>query len=109
MLKNEIQEQKPEEKEVKDKKSQYPVVTQEQLDKKIAENKSEDKSKKLKIDPHRRTKGEGIEKKGGGYRGDTRITAKLKKAGFTESRLAKLRKDHAEWKAKRKKKKNKKS
>ena len=36
---------------------------------------------------------------------DTRITKKLKKAGFTEDRLAKLRKDHADWKAKRKKKK----
>ena len=37
---------------------------------------------------------------------DTRITKKLKKAGFTEDRLARLRKEHAEWK-KRKKKKNK--
>ena len=36
---------------------------------------------------------------------DTRITKKLKKAGFTEDRLAKLRKKHAEFKAKRKKKK----
>ena len=42
-----------------------------------------------------------------GYRRtkDTRITKKLKKAGFTEDRLARLRKKHAEWKAKRKKKK----
>ena len=40
---------------------------------------------------------------------DTRITKKLKKAGFTEDRLAKLRKDHAEFKANRKKKKKKKS
>ena len=39
---------------------------------------------------------------------DTRITKKLKKAGFTEDRLARLRKDHADWKAKRKKKKQKK-
>ena len=49
---------------------------------------------------YRRTKGEGVGK------GDTRITAKLKKAGFTETRLAKLRKEHADWKAKRKKKKS---
>ena len=32
---------------------------------------------------------------------DTRITKKLKKSGFTEDRLAKLRKQHAEFKAKR--------
>ena len=50
---------------------------------------------------YRRTEGEGIGK------GDTRITKRLKKAGFTETRLAKLRKEHAEWKAKRKKKKKK--
>jgi hypothetical protein len=36
---------------------------------------------------------------------DTRITKKLKKAGFTEDRLARLRKKHAEFKARRKKKK----
>ena len=48
---------------------------------------------------YRRTKEEGVGK------GDTRITKKLKKAGFTETRLAKLRKEHADWKAKRKKKK----
>ena len=35
---------------------------------------------------------------------DTRITKKLKKSGFTEDRLARLRKQHAEFKAKRKKK-----
>ena len=35
---------------------------------------------------------------------DTRITKKLKKAGFTEDRLARLRKKHAEFKARRKKK-----
>ncbi len=38
---------------------------------------------------------------------DTRITKKLKKSGFTEDRLARLRKKHAEFKANRKKKKNK--
>mgnify|MGYP003120841805 CR=1 FL=1 len=36
---------------------------------------------------------------------DTRITKSLKKSGFTEDRLARLRKQHAEFKAKRKKKK----
>lgn len=36
---------------------------------------------------------------------DTRITKKLKKSGFTEDRLARLRKQHAEFKAKRKAKK----
>ena len=38
---------------------------------------------------------------------DTRITKKLKKSGFTEDRLARLRKQHAEFKAKRRKKKTK--
>ena len=52
-----------------------------------------------------RSKGDDL----AGYRRtkDTRITKKLKKAGFTEDRLARLRKDHAEWKANRKKKKKK--
>ena len=36
---------------------------------------------------------------------DTRITKHLKKSGFTEDRLARLRKKHAEWKAARKNKK----
>ena len=85
------------------------------------ENKTEPKSNKLKINPttkggpvksgveYARSKGDDL----AGYRRgpgtklgkDTRITKKLKKAGFTEDRLARLRKDHAEWKAKRKKKK----
>jgi hypothetical protein len=38
---------------------------------------------------------------------DTRITKSLKKSGFTEDRLARLRKQHAEFKARRKKKKKK--
>tara|TARA_R100000322_G_scaffold106703_1_gene67979 strand:+ start:57 stop:623 length:567 start_codon:yes stop_codon:yes gene_type:complete len=38
---------------------------------------------------------------------DTRITKKLKQSGFTEDRLARLRKQHAEFKAKRRKKKTK--
>ena len=36
---------------------------------------------------------------------DTRITKRLKAAGFTEDRLARLRKKHAEFKARKKKKK----
>ena len=67
-------------------------------DKPKPEVKKEAPQEKLKVS-YRRTKGEGIGK------GDTRITKKLKKAGFTETRLAKLRKKHAEFKAKRKKKK----
>ena len=86
-----------------DKKPKYKQVTQEELDKKIAEKKKP--NAKLKISPYRRTKGEGIEKKGGGYRGDTRITKKLKKSGFTESRLEKLRKRNAEFQAAKKDKK----
>ena len=61
--------------------------------------KTEAPQEKLKVS-YRRTKGEGIGK------GDTRITKKLKKAGFTETRLAKLREKHAEFKANRKKKKS---
>ena len=84
---------------------QYKQVTQKELDAKIAEKKKDKPAEKLKVN-YRRTKGEGIEGKSKGYRGDTRITRGLKKSGFTETRLAKLRKEHAEWK-KRKKKKNK--
>ena len=51
--------------------------------------------KKNPLDKYRRTKGEGIEGKSKGYRGDTKITKNLKKAGFTETRLAKLRKKNA--------------
>ena len=43
----------------------------------------------LKTTKYRRTKEEGVGK------GDTRITKKLKKAGFTETRLAKLREKNA--------------
>ena len=65
--------------------------------------KKEDKKevvekKEVKKDPlakYRRTKGEGYEKKTKDQRGDTRITKKLKKAGFTETRLAKLRAKNA--------------
>ena len=73
-------------------------------DKKKTTNKQKKNSDTLKTNKFRRTKGEGIEGKSKGYRGDTRITKSLKKSGFTESRLARLRKQHAEFKAKRKKK-----
>ena len=80
----------------------YKQVTQEELDAKVKEIKN--KEQKLKIG-YRRTKGEGIEGKGDGYRGDTRITKKLKKSGFTETRLAKLRAKNAEFQAAKKDKK----
>tara|TARA_R100000152_G_scaffold10513_1_gene4374 strand:+ start:74 stop:667 length:594 start_codon:yes stop_codon:yes gene_type:complete len=55
-----------------------------------------------------RSKGDdlaGFRKGPGTGRKDTRITKHLKKSGFTEDRLARLRKEHAEWKAARKNKK----
>jgi len=81
-----------------DKKPKYKQVDAEELKKIQSDIKNkESKKETLKISPYRRTKGEGIEKKGGGYRGDTRTTARLKKAGFTETRLAGLRKKNAEF------------
>jgi len=75
------------------------------LTKKVVEKKPVEKKKdKLKVN-YRRTKGEGIEGKSKGYRGDTRITKKLKKSGFTETRLAALRKKNAEFQAAKKDKK----
>jgi len=47
------------------------------------------KKNKDPLAKYRRTKGEGVGK------GDTRITKNLKKAGFTETRLAELRKQNA--------------
>jgi len=82
----------------------YKKVTQKELDAKIAERKKTKPADKLKVN-YRRTKGEGIEGKSKGYRGDTRITKKLKKSGFTETRLAKLRKKNAEFQAAKKDKK----
>ena len=82
----------------------YKQVTQKELDAKIAEKKKDKSAEKLKIN-YRRTKGEGIEGKSKGYRGDTKITKSLKKAGFTETRLAKLRKKNAEFQAAKKDKK----
>jgi len=77
---------------------------------KINGDKSKNNNNKVKTektDPlrkYRRTKGEGIEKKSEGYRGDTSITKRLKKSGWSETRLAEKRKAHAEWKANRKNK-----
>ena len=80
------------------KKTETPKTKVKKTETPKPEVKKEAPQEKLKVS-YRRTKGEGIGK------GDTRITKKLKKAGFTETRLAKLRKKHAEFKAKRKKKK----
>ena len=90
--------------ETKTSTPKYKQVTQKELDAKIAEKKKVKPAEKLKVN-YRRTKGEGIEKKGNGYRGDTRITKKLKKSGFTETRLAALRKKNAEFQAAKKDKK----
>ena len=80
------------------------TTTKTPKDAKIAEKKKDKPADKLKVN-YRRTKGEGIEGKSKGYRGDTRITKKLKKSGFTETRLAALRKKNAEFQARKKKKK----
>tara|TARA_Y100001973_G_C5180654_1_gene324688 strand:- start:1153 stop:1869 length:717 start_codon:yes stop_codon:yes gene_type:complete len=48
----------------------------------------------------------GFRRGPGTGRKDTRTTKRLKEAGFTEDRLARLRKKHAEWKNKKKLKKN---
>ena len=61
-------------------------------------SKSKEKSDPLK--DYRRGEGTKLGK-------DTRITKHLKSKGWTEDRLAAKRKAHAEWKANRKKKKNK--
>ena len=67
----------------------YKNVSQKQLDKKLSEKKTTEKpADKLKVN-YRRTKEEGVGK------GDTRTTKRLKKAGFTETRLAKLREKNA--------------
>ena len=77
----------------------YKQVTQKELDAKIKE-RSQPKTKPDPLKDYRRGEGTKLGK-------DTRITKKLKKAGFTEDRLARLRKKHAEFKANRKKKKTK--
>jgi len=73
----------------------YKQVTQKELDAKLAEKKKPEVKKTNPLDKYRRTKGEGIGKKTKDQRGDTRITKGLKKAGFTETRLAKLRAKNA--------------
>ena len=77
----------------------YNQVTQKELDAKIKE-RSKPKTKPDPLKDYRRGEGTKLGK-------DTRITKKLKKSGFTEDRLARLRKKHAEFKANRKKKKTK--
>ena len=74
----------------------YKQVTQKELDAKIKE-RSKPKTKPDPLKDYRRGEGTKLGK-------DTRITKKLKKSGFTEDRLARLRKQHAEFKARRKKK-----
>lgn len=76
-------------------KKKYKQVSQKELDAKLAEKKKPEVKKTNPLDKYRRTKGEGIEKKTKDQRGDTRITKGLKKAGFTETRLAKLRAKNA--------------
>ena len=77
----------------------YKQVTQKELDAKIKE-RSKPKTKPDPLKDYRRGEGTKLGK-------DTRITKELKKSGFTEDRLARLRKKHAEFKAKRRKKKTK--
>ena len=77
-------------------KPKYKQVTQKELDAKIKE-RSKPKTKPDPLKDYRRGEGTKLGK-------DTRITKKLKKSGFTEDRLARLRKQHAEFKARRKKK-----
>ena len=86
-------------KEVTKEKPKYKQVSQEELDKKIKQM-SKPKEKPDPLKDYRRGEGTKLGK-------DTRITKRLKKAGWTEDRLAAKRKAHAEWKANRKKKKSK--
>ena len=86
-------------KEVTKEKPKYKQVSQKELDAKVKEM-SKPKEKPDPLKDYRRGEGTKLGK-------DTRITKRLKKAGWTEDRLAAKRKAHAEWKANRKKKKNK--
>ena len=81
-----------------DKVEKKPVKVEKKVNK--VEKKVNKVEKKDPLKDYRRGPGTKLGK-------DTRITKKLKKSGFTEDRLAKLRKQHAEFKANRKKKKNK--
>ena len=91
-------EKKPVKVEKKVNKVEKPVKVEKKVDK--VEKKVNKVEKKDPLKDYRRGPGTKLGK-------DTRITKKLKKSGFTEDRLAKLRKQHAEFKANRKKKKNK--
>ena len=79
-------------------KVEKPVKVEKKVDK--VEKKVNKVEKKDPLKDYRRGPGTKLGK-------DTRITKKLKKSGFTEDRLARLRKQHAEFKAKRRKKKTK--
>ena len=79
-------------------KVEKPVKVEKKVDK--VEKKVDKVEKKDPLKDYRRGPGTKLGK-------DTRITKKLKKSGFTEDRLARLRKQHAEFKAKRRKKKTK--
>ena len=70
--------------ELKD-KTVDETINKDNKDKKVVSNKKENKDP---LAPYRRGKGTKLGK-------DTRITKKLKKSGFTEDRLAKLRKKNA--------------
>ena len=89
------------EKKVEPKKEtpKYKQVSQKELDAKVKEM-SKPKKKPDPLKDYRRGEGTKLGK-------DTRITKHLKSKGWTEDRLAAKRKAHAEWKANRKKKKNK--
>ena len=86
-------------KEVTKEKPKYKQVSQKELDAKVKEM-SKPKKKPDPLKDYRRGEGTKLGK-------DTRITKHLKSKGWTEDRLAAKRKAHAEWKANRKKKKNK--
>ena len=96
--------------EVKNKEVKNEKIVNNKKDNK--ENKSTTKGGPVKSGvEYARSKGDDL----AGYRRgpnkalgkDTRITKHLKSKGWTEDRLAAKRKAHAEWKANRKKKKNK--
>ncbi len=79
-------------------KSKTETTTKENKTSTTTKSNKDLKAKKDPLADYRRGPGTKLGK-------DTRITKKLKKAGFTEDRLARLRKKHAEFKARRKKKK----
>ena len=96
-----VEKTEKEVKKVESKKEtpKYKQVSQKELDAKVKEM-SKPKKKPDPLKDYRRGEGTKLGK-------DTRITKHLKSKGWTEDRLAAKRKAHAEWKANRKKKKNK--